>query len=167
MLGRVRHGYSKLAMFNPKARPKPAELSDLNLRVELEAIATALAEVDRVRITLEGDGAPPYVRGDHFQIETIFETLLSELLRYAPETKPVEAVLAAKDGTVEVRLRGFLAPADDGEAAAREWSRTRAELAIAKPLIDEFMEAHRGSFEAIAMPDRRTEFLLRFPVGAA
>src|SRR4030095_2431557 len=36
LLSRVRHGYSKLAMFNPKARPKLSELSDLNLRVELE-----------------------------------------------------------------------------------------------------------------------------------
>ncbi len=167
LLARVRHGYSNLAMFNPKARPQPSELSNLSLRAELEAIAAGLAETDRVRVTVEGDGALPSVRGDHFQIGTIFETLLSELLRYAPETTPVEAVLAARDGTVEVRLRGFMAPASEGEEAAREWSRTRADLAIAKPLIDEFMQAHHGTFEATAMPDRRTEFLLRFPVGAA
>jgi signal transduction histidine kinase len=163
LLGRVRHGYSKLAMFNPKARPQPSELSNLSLRAELEAIAAGLAETDRVRVTVEGDGALPSVRGDHFQIGMIFETLLSELLRYAPETTPVEAVLEARDGTVEVRLRGFMAPASDGEEAAREWSRTRADLAIAKPLIDEFMQAHHGTFEATAMPDRRTEFVLRFP----
>ena len=167
LLGRVRHGYSKLAMFNPKARPKPSELSDLSLRAEIEAIAAGLAEVDRVRVMVEGEGALPCVRGDHFQIGTIFETLLSELLRYAPETQPVEAVLAAKGGTVEVRLRGFLAPAGDGEAAAREWSRTRAEFAIAKPLIDEFMLAHRGSFGATVAPNGRTEFLLRFPSAGA
>ena len=163
LLGRVRHGYSKLAMFNPKARPQPSEMSKLSLRAELEAIAAGLAETDRVRVTVEGDGALPSVRGDHFQIGTIFETLLSELLRYAPETTPVEAMLAARDGTVEVRLRGFMAPASDGEEAAREWSRSRADLAIAKPLIDEFMQAHHGTFEATAIPDRRTEFVLRFP----
>jgi hypothetical protein len=167
LLGRVRHGYSKLAMFNPQARPKPSEHSDLSLRAELEAIAASLTETDRVRVTVEGTGALPSVRGDHFQIGTIFETLLSELLRYAPETQPVEAVFAAKDGTVDLRLRGFLAPTGAGETAAREWSRTRAELAIAKPLIDEFMLAHRGSFDATVAADGRTEFLLRFPGASA
>ena len=166
LLARVRHGYSKLAMFNPQARPKPSELSSLNLRAELEAMASDLAEADRVRVSVEGDALPP-IRGDHFQIGTIFEALLSELLRYAPETQPVEAVLGASDGHVAVRLRGYLGAAGTGDDAARQWSQTRADLAIARPLIDEFMQFHHGEFAQTVLPDQRTEFTLRFPAAAA
>jgi len=166
LLARVRHGYSKLAMFNPHARPKPSELSSLNLRAELEAMAADLAETDRVSVRIEGEALPP-IRGDHFQIGTIFEALLSELLRYAPETQPVEAVLGASDGHVNVRLRGYLGATGTGEDAARQWSQTRADLAIARPLIDEFMQFHHGEFTQTMLPDQRTEFTLRFPVTPA
>ena len=132
LLGRVRHGYSKLAMFNPRARPKPSELSRLNLRAEIEALAADLSEGDRVRVTVEGDGVPT-ISGDHFQLGTIFEALLSELLRYAPESQPVEAVLAVTDTQVTVRLRGFIRAQGPGSDAARQWSQARADLVDRAP----------------------------------
>ena len=162
LLGRVRHGYSKLAMFNPRARPKPSELSRLNLRAEIEALASDLSENDRVRVTVEGAGVPA-INGDHFQLATIFEALLSELLRYAPESQPVEAVLAVTDAQVTVTLRGFIRAQGPGSDAARQWSQARADLSIARPLIDEFMQFHHGDFTEATLPDQRTEFTLHFP----
>ena len=166
LLGRVQHGYSKLAMFNPRARPKPSELARLNLRAEIEALAADLAEIDRVRVSVEGDGAPT-ISGDHFQLGTIFEALLSELLRYAPEAQPVEALLTVADSRVTVRLRGFIRAQGPGTDAARQWSQARAELSIARPLIDEFMQFHRGDFAEATLPDQRTEFTLHFPAAVA
>jgi len=165
LLGRVRHGYSKLAMFNPRARPKPSELSRLNLRAEIEALAADLSESDRVRVSVEGDGVPT-ISGDHFQLGTIFEALLSELLRYAPESQPVEAVLAVTETQVTVTLRGFIRAQGPGSDAARQWSQARADLSIARPLIDEFMQFHRGDFSEATLPDQRTEFTLHFPTAA-
>ena len=165
LLARVRHGYAKLAMFNPRARPKPSELSRLNLRAEIEALAADLSEGDRVHVSVEGNGVPA-ISGDHFQLGTIFEALLSELLRYAPESQPVEAVLAVTDAQVTVRLRGFIRAQGAGSDAARQWSQARADLSIARPLIDEFMRFHRGDFAEATLPDQRTEFTLHFPTTA-
>ena len=166
LLNRVQHGYSKLAMFNPRARPKPSELSRLNLRAEIEALAADLSETERVRVTVEGQGEPT-ISGDHFQLGTIFEALLSELLRYAPEAQPVEVVLAVADSQVTVKLRGFIRAQGPGTDAARQWSQARADLSIARPLIDEFMQFHRGDFAEATLPDERTEFTLHFPTAAA
>jgi len=165
LLGRVRHGYSKLAMFNPRARPKPSELARLNLRAEIEALASDLSEGDRVHVTVEGDGVPA-INGDHFQVGTIFEALLSELLRYAPESQAVEAVIAVTDAQVSVTLRGFIRAQGPGSDAARQWSQARADLSIARPLIDEFMQFHHGDFAEATLPDQRTEFTLHFPTAA-
>jgi hypothetical protein len=162
----VRHGYAKLAMFNPRARPKPSELSRLNLRAEIEALAADLSESDRVQVTVQGHGVPA-INGDHFQVGTILEALLSELLRYAPESQPVEAALTVTDSHVLVRLRGFIRAQGPGSDAARQWSQARAELSLARPLIDEFMQFHRGEFGEATLPDQRTEFTLRFPAAAA
>jgi len=165
LLARVRHGYQKLAMFNPRARPKPSELARLNLRAEVEALAADLSEVGRVRVTVEGQGEPT-ISGDHFQVGTIFEALLSELLRYAPESQPVEVVLTVAPTQVTVGLRGFIRAQGPGTDAARQWSQARADLSIARPLIDEFMQFHRGDFAEATLPDERTEFTLHFPTAA-
>ena len=166
LLSRVRHGYAKLAMFNPRARPKPSELSRLNLRAEIEALAADLSEIDRVRVTVNGDRSPT-IDGDHFQLGTIFEALLSELLRYAPEQVPVEVALDVGDTLITVTLRGFIRAQGPGSDAARQWSESRADLSIARPLIDEFMAFHHGDFGEATLADQRTAFTLRFPTSAS
>ena len=62
--------------------------------------------------------------------------------------------------------RGYLGVTGTGEDAARQWSQTRADLAIAQPLIDEFMQFHHGEFAQTVLQDQRTEFVLRFPAAA-
>ena len=89
------------------------------------------------------------------------------LPRRESESQPVEAVLAVTDAQVTVRLRGFIRAQGPGSDAARQWSQARAELSIARPLIDEFMQFHRGEFTEATLADQRTEFRLRFPAAAA
>jgi hypothetical protein len=79
----------------------------------------------------------------------------------------VEALLTVADSRVTVRLRGFIRAQGPGTDAARQWSQARAELSIARPLIDEFMQFHRGDFAEATLPDQRTEFTLHFPTAAA
>jgi hypothetical protein len=60
-------------------------------------------------------------------------------------------------------LRGFIRAQGPGSDAARQWSQARADLSIARPLIDEFMQFHHGDFTEATLPDQRTEFTLHFP----
>jgi len=163
-LGRVRHGYQRLAMFNADAHPAISTLTALNLQSELEALARNLADPGRIQVEAAVSSPPPVIQGDHFQVGFVLETFLVAMLRYAPEQEPVTGTVSVGEKEVEVRLRGYLdagMPAQQSDAA---WVPSDADMIIAKPLIDEFMAKQRGTWVGSVCGDRRAEIHLRFPL---
>jgi PAS domain S-box-containing protein len=163
-LGRVRHGYQRLAMFNAEARPAISTLTPLNLQSELEALARNLADPGRIRVEPATSGQPPVIQGDHFQIGFVLETFLVAMLRYAPQEEPVTVTVSVAKDEVEVRLRGYLDAGMPAQQANAPWVPSDADMVIAKPLIDEFVANHHGSWVGSVCSDRRAEVLLRFPL---
>lgn len=163
-LGRVRHGYLRLAMFNPDARPALSTFAPLNLQSELEALARSLAEPARLQVAPAGPGPSPVVDGDHFQLGFAIETFLVAMLRYAPEDEPVTASVSVAGREVEVRLSGYLDGGMPAQQADAPWVPSDADMIIAKPLIDEFVANHHGSWRGSVRSDRRAEVKLRFPL---
>ena len=163
-LGRVQHGYLRLAMFNPDARPATSTFALLNLHSELEALARNLADPDRIRVEAAGSEPPPVIQGDHFQIGFALETFLVAMLRYAPEEEPVTASASVAGNDVEVLLRGYLDAGMPAQQSDAPWVPSDADMAIAKPLIDEFVANHHGSWLGSVRGDRRAEVRLRFPL---
>jgi len=162
-LTRVRHGYQRLAMFNADARPAISTLAALNLQSELEALARNLADPGRIVVEGAAPGPPPVIQGDHFQIGFVLETFLVAMLRYAPEEEPVTATVSVAGNEVEVRLRGYLDAGMPAQQSNAPWVPSDADMVIAKPLIDEFVKNHRGSWVGSVCSDRRAEVHLRFP----
>jgi PAS domain S-box-containing protein len=163
-LGRVRHGYQRLAMFNAEARPAISTLTALNLQSELEALARNLTDPGRIRVEPATSGPPPVIQGDHFQIGFVLETFLGAMLRYAPEEEPVTATVSVVGSGVEVRLRGYLDAGMPAQQSDAPWVPSDADMVIAKPLIDEFVANHHGSWLGSVRSDRRAEVNLRFPL---
>jgi PAS domain S-box-containing protein len=163
-LRRVQHGYLRLAMFNPDARPAASTSATLNLRSELEALARNLADPGRIRVEAATPGSPAVIHGDHFQIGFVFETFLIAMLRYAPEEEPVTASVSITGNDVEVRLRGYLDAGMPAQQLDAAWVPSDADMVIAKPLIDEFVANHHGSWLGSLGSDRRAEVKLRFPL---
>jgi len=165
-LGRVRHGYQRLAMFNPDARPASASFAPLNLQSELEALARNLANPGRIVVEAASPGPPPVIQGDHFQIGFALETFLIAMLRYAPEDEPVSASVTVTGHEVEVRLSGYLDSGMPAQQSDAPWVPSDADMVIAKPLIDEFVTNHGGSWLGSVGRDRRAEINLRFPLSS-
>jgi PAS domain S-box-containing protein len=165
-LGRVRQGYLRLAMFNPEARPAASTFAPLNLQSELEALARNLADRGRIVVEHAAPGPLPIIQGDHFQIGFALETLLAAMLRYAPENEPVGASVSVVERDVRVRLRGYLNAGMPEQQMDAPWVPSDADMAIAKPLIDEFVQNHGGSWRGTVGADRRTEIEVKFPLSS-
>jgi PAS domain-containing protein len=163
-LGRVQHGYLRLAMFNPDARPAISTFALLNVQSELEALARNLADPARLLVAPPVPGAPPVIEGDHFQFAFAIETFLVTMLRYAPEEEPVAASVSVAGREVEVCLRGYLDGGMPTQQSDAPWVPSDADMVIAKPLIDEFVANHHGSWLGSVRNDRRAEVNLRFPL---
>ena len=166
-LGRVRHGYLRLAMFNPEARPTTSTLIALNLQAELEALARNLADPGRIRVEAAAPGAPPVIQGDHFQIGFVLETFLVAMLRYAPEEEPVAVAVSVSDHEVAVRLCGYLDAGMPAQQSDAPWVPSDADMAIAKPLIDQFVANHQGTWLGSVRSNRQAEVTLRFPLAGS
>ncbi len=164
-LGRVRHGYLRLAMFNPEAQPTTSTFALLNVQSELEALARNLADPARLQVApAVPGGASPVIEGDHFQLGFAIETFLVAMLRYAPEEEPVTASVSVAGREVEVRLRGYLDGGMPAQQSDAPWVPSDADMVIAKPLIDKFVANHHGSWLGSVRSDRRAQIDLRFPL---
>ena len=153
-------------MFNPDARPASASFAPLNLQSELEALARNLANPGRIVVEAASPGPPPVIQGDHFQIGFALETFLIAMLRYAPEDEPVSASVTVTGHEVEVRLSGYLDSGMPAQQSDAPWVPSDADMVIAKPLIDQFVTNHGGSWLGSVGRDRRAEINLRFPLSS-
>lgn len=163
-LGRVKQGYARLALFNRETQPTPAEFTSVDLVAEVRAVVADLPDAEQSLVRVAAEGQSPIVRGDHYQIGFVLETLLAALIRYAPEEEPVRGLVETRNGHASVTLSGYLPePKDADPATARLGSTVRADVRLARPLIDRFMAAHGGAMFERPGTDGRVQFVLEFP----
>jgi hypothetical protein len=97
----------------------------------------------------------------------VVESLLSVLLRAAPETATVQLTLVPDDREVFLRLRGKLPPARRHGTRFAAPEAAQADLRLAHPLLDKLMRNQGGSLRIHALAGGETEFVLGFPRGIA
>lgn len=166
-LGRVKHAFTRLAMYNREARVAARAVSTVQLDSELEALLASLAASEREKVRLVSAARRVEVEADHTQMHIVVESLLSVLLRAAPETATVQLTLVPDDREVFLRLRGKLPPARRHGARFAAPEAAQADLRLAHPLLDKLMRNQGGSLRIHALADGETEFVLGFPRGIA
>lgn len=163
-LARVKHAYTRLAMFNLQARPQRSDHLAIDVRAELQALLGGLTEEEMTHVELHApEPAPPAIEGDHYQLAIVFESLLAALMRARPENDKVTIRVAWDQGAVYVRFLGKLPPAKPGLTVGRLLYEASADLRMADPLLNDIMRDHGGRFSAQQAPGGRTEFSLQFP----
>ena len=162
-LGRVKHAFTRLAMYNREARNRSRLPCVIRLDSELQALLASLTVSERAKVELSGFEQSVEIEADHTQLHIAVESLLSVLLRAAPETGRVLLTLVPDDDAVFLRLRGKLPPARRQGARFGAPEAAQADLRLANPLIARLMKSQNGSFKLNALPDDTTEFVLGFP----
>lgn len=131
-----------------------------------------LAELKSVRIELESRGAPQ-VKGDPDDLETIWNNLIDNAIRYSPPGGEVRLSITRENGQarIEVRDQGPGIREEDlqnifGRFHRSDASRSRETggyglgLAISKAMV----EAHGGSIAAETRPDGGSTFSVKLPI---
>lgn len=162
-LGRVKHAFTRLAMYNREARNRSRLPCVIRLDSELQALLASLTVSERAKVELKGFEQAVEIEADHTQLHIAVESLLSVLLRASPETGRVLLTLVPDDDAVFLRLRGKLPPARRQGARFGAPEAAQADLRLANPLIARLMKSQNGSFKLNALPDDTTEFVLGFP----
>jgi PAS domain S-box-containing protein len=165
LLGRVRQGYTRLALYHRESVPGASAFAAINLGAELRAVVADFPDAERPLVRVVEGGPPVMVHGDHFKIALVLETLIAALVRCAPEEEPVAAAVAVEGGRALVTLAGYLpAAAADDPAHARLGAALRADVRISRPLMQRFMADHGGSLGERHGEDGRVQFTLDFPL---
>ncbi|ANH69362.1 GAF domain-containing protein [Mitsuaria sp. 7] len=161
-LGRVKHAFTRLAMYNREARVASRVASTIRLDCEIDALLASLAASERRKVVFETAARKVEVEADHMQMHIVVESLLSVLLRAAPETAMVRLTLVPDDELVFLRLRGRLPPARRHGERFSAPEAAQADLRLANPLLGKLMKNQGGALKAGVLPDGDTEFVLSF-----
>ncbi|WP_431264817.1 PAS domain-containing protein [Roseateles chitinivorans] len=162
-LGRVKHAFTRLAMYNREARVASRVASTIRIDCEIDALLASLAASERRKVVFETAARKVEVEADHMQMHIVVESLLSVLLRAAPETAMVRLTLVPDDELVFLRLRGRLPPARRHGERFSAPEAAQADLRLANPLLGKLMKNQGGALKAGVLPDGDTEFVLSFP----
>lgn len=162
-LGRVKHAFTRLAMYNREARVASRVASTIRIDCEIDALLASLAASERRKVVFETAARKVEVEADHMQLHIVVESLLSVLLRAAPETAMVRLTLVPDDELVYLRLRGRLPPARRHGERFSAPEAAQADLRLANPLLGKLMKNQGGALKAGVLPDGDTEFVLSFP----
>jgi PAS domain S-box-containing protein len=91
----------------------------------------------------------PYLKGDLFQLNFCFESILSFLLRHLPPEEKIHMDVSCAKRWVLTQVRGFLpkaaAEAPRADQASDGVSRTLAQMALSSNVIEQFLRNHNGS----------------------
>ncbi len=162
-VGRVKHAFTRLALYNREARVASRVLRTVQLGSELDALLASLAASERAKIVLDKPvDQSVEIEADHMQLHIVMESLLSVLLRAAPQTAQVRLTLAPDDHEVFLRLRGKLPPARRYGARFGAPEGAAADLRLANPLLGKLMRNQGGSLKVNTLSDGDTEFVLGF-----
>jgi len=162
-LGRVKHAFTRLAMYNREARVAASAACVIRLDAELDALLASLAASERRKVVFEKVATKVEIEADHTQLHIVVESLLSALLRAAPQTAMVRLTLVPDDDEVFLRLRGRLPPARRHGDRFGAPEAAQADLRLANPLLGKLMKNQGGALRTNALPDGDTEFVLNFP----
>lgn len=159
---RVRDAYARLATFHVSSSP-PLRLSRLNLAAELDAFLSDLPQAERDKIHYTGVQKIAAIRGDHFPLRIVLDTLMTPLIRCAPDARPVDVRLLQDAGKVKLNISGTLPPAGSDMALDRITSQSNLSLGVASGYMQEVMNGHESKIEFKVGDNGDCEYVLDFP----
>ncbi|HWG55617.1 MAG TPA: ATP-binding protein [Gaiellaceae bacterium] len=145
--------------------------ADVDLaHVVREAVTTADAGQDDVRLRLHVPPTLPHVRGDRERLRQLLDNLLSNAIKYSDAGGEVEVAASARNGQVEVRVtdRGPGIPHEHQRLIFEKFGRSgggaKPGTGLGLYIARSFAEAHGGRLDVESTPGSGATFTLTLPV---
>jgi signal transduction histidine kinase len=151
-------------------RLKPSDLTEVTERV-LESLQSQFRH-NQFTVTARLGATVP-VMIDPEAVEQALENLLSNAMKYSPESREilVEVVKEGEDGVVRVTDRGVGIPEKFHRRIFRKFFRIQTDAGsgpqgtgLGLAIVDHIMRGHRGSVRVVSEPGRGSTFALHFPL---
>jgi signal transduction histidine kinase len=150
--------------------------TDVDLaRLVEDAVATARAGQDEVRVrTTVADRVPP-VRGDHARLRQVLTNLIDNAVKYSPAGDEVEVSVQPENGRsvrITVSDRGPGIPYDQQRLIFEKFGRadvpggSKPGSGLGLFIARSFAEAHGGTVEVDSRPGEGARFTLSLPTGS-
>jgi PAS domain S-box-containing protein len=148
-LKKIEITYDRLALYDHARGVLPFNpvLCRMSEIVSYIRSAFPASETDKIEFHL--DESLPYLKGDLFQLNFCFESILSYLLRHIPPKKCIRFDVSVVNDAVVIQIIGLLPnPKDEARLPGQPSpvvSETLARMALGSDVIERFIENHGGS----------------------
>ncbi len=149
--------------------------TDVDLaRLVEDAVATARAGQDEVRVRTTVANGLPRVRGDSERLRQVLTNLIDNAIKYSPAGDEVEVRVVSEDGGVRVAVtdRGPGIPHDQQRLIFEKFARaevpggSKPGTGLGLYIAQSFAEAHGGTVEVDSRPGEGATFTLSLPTAA-
>ena len=158
----MRDSYARLSTFNPRIGPVSSSFTQLNLGAELNALRDDFPDEERNKIELTVQDDIPDIHGDSYPLRLAFETLLTPLVRCAPERRAVQVSLRGGRAKVQARIRGVVPLDGQPPAETRRGSEANSLLGVADSYVRNVLAKHGSTFDCHTSEDGVREYVLTF-----
>jgi PAS domain S-box-containing protein len=164
-LQRVELTYDRLALYEQYEGVLPTNKILLDMSEETQNVLKSLPDLEQKKIDFKPVSLP-WVRGDPFQLTFCVRTILSYLLRFAPEKERIDFRLQRENGLIVLRIRGILPKLSDaalpGERA-ESLRRVHVDIALGENILRSFIRANDGVYHQPVWEGQRIEFRIDLP----
>lgn len=159
-LHKVRLTYDRLSLYDKEKETLPYDELLFDIPELLDNVLSNFPKTEAKKIDRHVEEGMPYLRGDLFQLSFCLESILSYLLRFAPEDEKIELRVSQIPDWLRIEIRGFFpgVPGEKFEETASKTllSRTLTEMALGEEIIKKFVSNHKGIFHE---PERDGEII--------
>jgi PAS domain S-box-containing protein len=164
-LARIKGSYLRLSMYNSEARGNGTKPCVISLNGEVRALRASLVSEEVAKVDIDDRQAPSLeIEADPTEISIVLETLLTKLIRAAPEDGKVTITLQDEPSAAVLIMRGKLPARREDNFSAFLFQRACADDQRADPLLRELTARQGGVLTMEANGGGDTEFRLRFPL---
>ncbi|MFX0196427.1 MAG: PAS domain S-box protein [Candidatus Hodarchaeota archaeon] len=167
-LHQVELSYDRLAFYDSEKGVVPYNELLLDFSEVLDKVLDEFPKTETEKFAIEIEKPMPYLRGDIFQLEFCFKTILSYLLRFLPEENRIRVRVSQDPPWLITEISGFFPGLSKGKyegiTRQRLVSQTLTEMALGEKIIKTFIGNHGGKFYEPKRKREEIEFRIELPL---
>ncbi len=147
-LKKIEITYNRLALYDRAKGVLPYNEVLFSMSEIADSIKSTFPLPEAEKIVFQFSKSLPYLKGDLFQLNFCFESILSYFLRHLPPQETIQMNVSSAEDWVITRIKGF-SPGSAAEhpqvTMAAGVADTLAQMALSRPVIEQFVRNNSGT----------------------